>query len=125
MESIKPGITFEDNTGAIFLVKNRQVGQRTKHIDIRWHFLKEYEENGILKVVFVRSENNTKTVKEKILKTHVLHIRNGTLGCWRNWENQTFAVSGGMMLSIGRLSVVLSPVGKFDSRASEKARVHA
>jgi uncharacterized protein (DUF849 family) len=30
-----PGILLEDNTGAIYLVRNQQVGQRTKHIDVR------------------------------------------------------------------------------------------
>jgi hypothetical protein len=29
---ILPGILLEDNTGAIYFVKNQQVGQRTKHI---------------------------------------------------------------------------------------------
>jgi hypothetical protein len=34
-----PGILLEGNTGSIDLVKNQQVGQRTKHIDVRWHFI--------------------------------------------------------------------------------------
>jgi len=29
-----PGIIFEDNRGTIFLVKNKQVSQRTKHLDV-------------------------------------------------------------------------------------------
>ena len=37
-----PGILMEDNTGAIFLVKNKQVGMRTKHIDIQYHFVREF-----------------------------------------------------------------------------------
>ena len=39
-----PGILLEDNTSVIFLVKNQQVGQRTKHIDVRWHFIRELYE---------------------------------------------------------------------------------
>jgi hypothetical protein len=31
-----PGILLEDNTGAIILIKNQQIGVRTKHIDVRW-----------------------------------------------------------------------------------------
>jgi hypothetical protein len=96
-ESIEPAIIFEDNTGAIFLVKNHQVGQRTKHIDIRYHYLREHVENGNLFVIFVRSEDNesdlcTKNVTVKILLSHVSHIRNGTIGCWRNWKNITLSV---------------------------------
>ena len=37
-----PGILLEDNTGAIFLVKNKQVGMRTKHIDVQYHFVREF-----------------------------------------------------------------------------------
>ena len=31
----------ENNTSAIFLLKNSQVGSRTKHIDVRYHFIRE------------------------------------------------------------------------------------
>jgi hypothetical protein len=34
-----PSVIAEDNTGAIFLSKNQQVGSRTKHIDVRHHFI--------------------------------------------------------------------------------------
>ena len=37
----KPAILHEDNQGDIFLEKNRQVGMRTKQINIQYHFLKE------------------------------------------------------------------------------------
>ena len=35
-----PSVICEDNQGTIFLSKNRQVGIRTKHIDIHHHFLR-------------------------------------------------------------------------------------
>ena len=37
----KPAILHEDNQGDIFLEKNRQVGMRTKQINIQHNFLKE------------------------------------------------------------------------------------
>lgn len=40
----KPGIVYEDKIGAIFLVENSQVGARTKHIDVRYHFMREAKE---------------------------------------------------------------------------------
>jgi hypothetical protein len=88
---VKPAIIYEDNTGAIFLVKNQQVGQRTKHISIRAHFIRDLWSQGHLDVQFVRSEDNesdicTKNVTEKILTTFSPHIRAGTLRCWRNWN---------------------------------------
>jgi hypothetical protein len=86
-----PGILLEDNTGAIYLVRNQQVGQRTKHIDVRWHFIRELYERKELTVKFVRSENNeadinTKNVPVKILNVLAENIREGNLNARRNWD---------------------------------------
>lgn len=45
-ETVLPAAIFEDNDGAIFLSKNKQVSQRTKHIDIRYHFLRDFTDKG-------------------------------------------------------------------------------
>lgn len=86
-----PGIILEDNTGAIFLVKNQQVGSRTKHIDVRHHYIREMRERGQVEVMFVRSEKNssdilTKNVPEKLLVAHAKDIRNGNLRCRVEWD---------------------------------------
>jgi hypothetical protein len=62
-----------DNTGAIFLSNNYTTGQRTKHTDVRVHFVRQYIEDGIFKIVFVKSEENdadffTKNTSEEIFK---------------------------------------------------------
>jgi hypothetical protein len=64
-----------DNVGAIYLAKNYSTSQRTKHIDIRTHFVREFVEDGIIKVVFVKSEDNdadifTKNTTEELFKKH-------------------------------------------------------
>jgi hypothetical protein len=84
-----PALVHEDNTGAIFLVKNQQVGARTKHIDVRYHFIREHYEAKEFEMKFVQSEDNeadifTKSTPERVLKSHALHIRNGTLKAWRD-----------------------------------------
>ena len=53
-----PMIIKVDNTGAIYLAYNYIAGQRTKHIDIRVHYVREYIHDGIIKVEFVKSKNN-------------------------------------------------------------------
>jgi transposase InsO family protein len=78
----KPMQINEDNTGAIFLVNNEQVGMRTKHVDVRYHFVKEMIQRNELIVKFTRSENNfadvmTKNVKESIHSRLVPIIRDG------------------------------------------------
>ena len=39
-EHKKPSIVYEDNLGTIYFTKNLQISQRTKHIDVRHHFIK-------------------------------------------------------------------------------------
>ena len=70
-----PMIIKVDNTGAIYLANNYTAGQRTKHIDIRVHYVREYIHDGIIKIEFVRSENNdadilTKNTTEELFKFH-------------------------------------------------------
>lgn len=68
-----PGTIFEDNEGAIFLAKNQQVSMRTKHIDVRYHFIRDLVEEGLLKLEFVGTDENyadimTKNVSKDILR---------------------------------------------------------
>ena len=37
---------YEDNQGSIALAKNPQFHKRTKHIDIRYHFVREKVKDG-------------------------------------------------------------------------------
>ncbi len=47
-----------DNVGAIYMANNYTISQRNSYVDTRYHFVRNYVEDGILKVVFVRSEDN-------------------------------------------------------------------
>ena len=58
-----------DNVGAIFMAHNSKNSGRTKHINIKYHFIREYIVDGTVQIQFVRSENNladpfTKNVSE-------------------------------------------------------------
>ena len=44
----KPMILEMDNKGAIDLANNWSVGGRTRHIDVRYHFLRELKEDGTI-----------------------------------------------------------------------------
>ena len=70
-----PMIAKVDNIGAIFLANNHACGPRTKHIDIRTHFIREHIAEGRLKVEFVRTNDNkadinTKNLGEELFKKH-------------------------------------------------------
>jgi Reverse transcriptase (RNA-dependent DNA polymerase) len=70
-----PIIVRVDNVGAIFIGNNFTTSQRTKHIDIRAHFVREFIEDGIIKIVFIKSEDNdadifTKNAAEETFMRH-------------------------------------------------------
>ena len=52
-----PIIVNVDNVGAIYLAQNCD-GKRMKHMDVRYHFLREYIEKDVIKIIFVKSKDN-------------------------------------------------------------------
>ena len=70
-----PITVYVDNVGAIWLSNNRTTSDRTKHIDIRTSFVKEYQEDGKIIIKFVKSEDNetdifTKNTTNVIFQNH-------------------------------------------------------
>jgi len=53
-----PIIVRVDNVGAIFMAENLTTSQRTKHVDIRYHFVREFVEDGFIRIIFVRTKKN-------------------------------------------------------------------
>ncbi|GJU49555.1 hypothetical protein Tco_1219110 [Tanacetum coccineum] len=49
-------LLYYDNKSAIALCCNNVQHSRAKHIDIRYHFIKEQVENGIVELYFIRTE---------------------------------------------------------------------
>ena len=87
----KQAVIFEDNEGAIFLAKNQQVGQRTKHIDVRHHYIRDLLSEG--KVVLGKiptdeniSDINTKNTPQAIHTKHSETMRNGKLKIWEHYK---------------------------------------
>jgi hypothetical protein len=65
-----------NNVGAIFMAENSSSGIRTRHIDTRYHFVREHVENGLIKTVFLKSRINdtdmfTKNVVKEAYDKHV------------------------------------------------------
>ena len=70
-----PITVYVDNVGAIWLSNNRTTSDRTKHIDIRTSFVKEYQEDWKIIIKFVKSEDNeadifTKNTTNVIFQNH-------------------------------------------------------
>ena len=70
-----PIIIRVDNAGAIYLANNHTTSQRTKDIDIRAHFVRQFIEDDIVKIIFIKSEDNdadiyTKNTTEDLFIKH-------------------------------------------------------
>ena len=53
-----PIIINIDKIGAIYMVENNMLNNQTKHVNTRYHFVRDLIEDGTVKIEFVRSENN-------------------------------------------------------------------
>ena len=56
-----------DNQGAIALAKDNKFHARTKHIDIRYHFIREAVEDGKILVKYIPTDDNTADIFTKPL----------------------------------------------------------
>ena len=56
-----------DNQGAIALAKDNKFHARTKHIDVRYHFIREAVEDGKVSVVYVPTDENPADIFTKPL----------------------------------------------------------
>ena len=56
IEQSKPTVVYEDNQLAISMAQNAQFQGRTKHIDIRHHFVREKVNDGTIKLKYCCSD---------------------------------------------------------------------
>jgi hypothetical protein len=61
----KPTVLYEDNQGTIELTKNPKFHNRTKHIDIAYHYAREQVEKKNISVEYCRTENMLADVMTK------------------------------------------------------------
>ena len=53
-----PMILEIDNKGAVDMANNWSVGGRTKHMDVRYLWLRELKEQGLVRVIWTSGESN-------------------------------------------------------------------
>jgi hypothetical protein len=66
-----------------YLANSYTTSQHKKHIDIRQHFIREFIEDGILKVIFVKSEDNNEDISRKNIQISVTHLYDNDT--YKNW----------------------------------------
>ena len=55
---LEPIPIYGDNQGSIFMASNPITERRSKHIDIRYHYIREVIEKGLVKVRFIDGSDN-------------------------------------------------------------------
>ena len=66
-ERADPTVIHGDNQSAIALAHGNQYHARTKHIDIRYHFIRYVIESGAIRLVYIPTDKQTADVLTKAL----------------------------------------------------------
>ena len=72
-----------DNTSAINLAKNPILHSRTKHIEIRHHFIRDHISTGDVELKFIETSRQTADIFTKPLGTERFHLLVRELGMIR------------------------------------------
>ena len=76
-----PTVIHEDNQPAINIAENRLTSQRTKHIDIKYHFIREAIVDGIIKLQYIPTAEQLADILTKILPApQTAKLRGATAG---------------------------------------------
>ena len=72
---------MENNQGAIKMANNKHSSRRTRHIDVKHHIVREAVEEGLVRIVYVRSEEQhadilTKALDMRIFQLHAKALTN-------------------------------------------------
>ncbi|GKE89470.1 hypothetical protein Tco_1566945 [Tanacetum coccineum] len=73
-------LMYGDNKSAIALCCNNVQHSRSKHIDIRFHFIKEHVENGVIELYFVNTEYQVADIFIKSLTSERIEFLINKLG---------------------------------------------
>ena len=71
---------FVDNKSAIALAKNLVHHERSKHIDTRFHFIKQHIKEGDVELVHVKTHEQIANIFTKPLKTDIFCYLQKKLG---------------------------------------------
>jgi hypothetical protein len=82
---VEPTRIFEDNQGCIALSENPIFHKRTKHIDIRYHFIRERVASGEIELKYVATEHQLADLLTKALPSaRTIILRNIIMGYERD-----------------------------------------
>lgn len=84
----RKAILFCDNQSAIRLIKNPEFHERTKHIDIRYHFIRDTYASGLFDLEYIQSDIQKADVFTKALTSEKHNMFRSSIGCVQNDESR-------------------------------------
>ena len=71
--------TYSDNNGALLLAKNPIFHERTKHISVKYHYIRDLIEKGIIDLIYIntleqKADGLTKALERVKYKTFLDYI---------------------------------------------------
>ena len=102
-QGAKPLTVFEDNVGCISLSKNPVMHRSSKHIEIRYHFVRERVQDGSLKLVYIPSSENLADILTKSTRKHTfLYLRDKMMCDPRQKNNRPLGKALALRVVVGR-----------------------
>ena len=91
MVAVRPALSMEDNTAAIYLGRNEHVGQMTKHVQARHHFIREHYPKYFFPLYISTDDNEadqmTKWQLVDLYQKHSYNVQKGALYIYKHlWE---------------------------------------
>ena len=80
LKFIEPTTLYEDNEAALFLSENPATTDRSKHIRLRWHYLRQCVRDGTLKLKRVETKKNPADALTKAVGGPVLKMMRDSIG---------------------------------------------
>ena len=80
-------IMFEDNQACIALTKNTQDHKRTKHIQVKYHVIRQYVSDGLIKFVYCPTKDQLADIFTKGVSGPLLSTCLSKLGLHRQGES--------------------------------------
>ena len=82
VKRLKSATLYSDNQSAICVAKNPILSQRTKHIDIKYHFIRDKINDGTIKVDYVpTNKNNADCLTKSLGRIRLSSIKTQLSGC--------------------------------------------
>ena len=79
-EQKNPTVAWEDNQGALALSTNPGYHTRTKHVNIRYHFIREKITTGLIKVIYKEMKYQLADILTKALGTKRVKVIRDEMG---------------------------------------------